>query len=201
MLLVFPIRFNWPSIFRGLTSSAAFALPNSAPRYIFQFSVVAHAVTEAHSHWHHIKDTSLPLYAKISTRPKNLIVCKPGTDIRVHVSGIVIRIRIRDTAIRIRVVVRPIDHTGLLGNPPFFMFFECPRVEAGGLASAHASRSRDFLNRLVRLNARCPFDCSSEGKPGTDTRTHVSGIVIRTRIRDTATRIRGAVRPIDHTGR
>ena len=44
---------------------------------------------------------------------------KPRPDVRIDVRGIVIRIRIRHTAIRIRVVVRPIDHTGLLGKSAF----------------------------------------------------------------------------------
>lgn len=67
---------------------------------------------------------------KFLQRQKRVIVCKPRTDIRIDVSGIVIRVRIRDTAIRIRIVVRPIDHTGPLGKSAFlFISYMSLRVE------------------------------------------------------------------------
>lgn len=41
------------------------------------------------------------------------IVCKARTDIRVRSAGIVVRVRVRNTAIRVRAVVRPVHNTTL----------------------------------------------------------------------------------------
>ena len=43
--------------------------------------------------------------------PISLFDCQPRTDVRVRVRRIVVRVQVRHTAISVRVVVRPIDHT------------------------------------------------------------------------------------------
>ena len=45
--------------------------------------------------------------------------CSDETDVRVRIRGIVVRIRHRNTAIRVRVVVATIDHTAYGEAPPF----------------------------------------------------------------------------------
>ena len=48
----------------------------------------------------------------MTTASEILSVCEARPDIRVRIRGGVIRIHIGDTAVRIRIVVRAVDHTG-----------------------------------------------------------------------------------------
>ena len=71
----------------------------------FQFPAVA----EAHSSW-----------LSWRTRPSAVgqfiiihIVCKARSVVRIRGTGIVVRVRVRDTAIRVRAVVRPVHNTTL----------------------------------------------------------------------------------------
>lgn len=139
-----------PSIFRGLTFSADITvLTKLHPTLCVSVFRGCHAVTAAHSHWHHIEDTSPSLYAKNFFKTNTLIVCKPRTDIRIHVSGIVIRVRIRHTAIRIRIVVRPIDHTGPLGKSAFLFHSVFLRVEG---RTTVRPRTPIFASRFARIS-------------------------------------------------
>ena len=142
------------------------------------------------------------LYAKNFFKTLTLIVCKTRPDVRIHVSGIVIRIRIRHTAIRIRIVVRPIDHTSPLGKSTFIFHFFVSLLKGGGSNKSVRPRSPILVNlspRSTRCRPPCPPLTSTDGKTRPDARTHVSGIVIRMRTRHTAIRTRTVVRPIDHT--
>lgn len=77
---------------------------------------------------------------------------KPRPDVRIDVRGIVIRIRIRHTAIRIRVVVRPIDHTGLLGKSAFSIFDSSKRRRPGRIPPRTTDgRFFDFPHHAIML--------------------------------------------------
>lgn len=71
---------------------------------IFQLSTLMGAVAVACFPRHRIGDTSPLLYA-------DQLDFQTRADIRIRVRSIVIRIRKRHTAIRIRIVVPAIDHT------------------------------------------------------------------------------------------
>lgn len=48
----------------------------------------------------------------LTTTLEVLSVCEARPDIRIRVRGSVIRVYVGDTAVRIRIVVRAVDHTG-----------------------------------------------------------------------------------------
>ena len=76
---------------------------------IFQLSTFSGAVAVACSPRHRFGDTSPLLYA-------DLLDFQTRADIRIRIRSIVIRIR--HTAIRIRIVVPAIDHTDYWGTLP-----------------------------------------------------------------------------------
>ena len=51
-----------------------------------------------------------------------LSVCEAGPDVRVRVRGSVIRVHVGDTAVRIRIVVRAVDHAG--ASACLYLFFQ-----------------------------------------------------------------------------
>ena len=61
------------------------------------------------------------------------------------------------------------------------------------------TRLRNLDGRLVRGHALRPYDFAAEGQTRADNRVRARRIVIRTRIRHTATRMRTVVPAIDHT--
>ena len=58
---------------------------------------------------------------------------------------------------------------------------------------------RSLAQRLIRSHALRPHDFAAEGQTRADTRTRARSIVIRTRIRHTAIRVRIVAPAIDHT--
>lgn len=148
-----------PSIFRGLTCSADIAVPTKlhptlyvsvfrgCPRcYCGSFPLAPHRG--------HVPVVVRQNFFKTNT----LIVCKPRTDIRIHVSGIVIRVRIRHTAIRIRIVVRPIDHTSPLGKSAFLFHSEFLLMVEG--RTTVRPRTPIFASRFARItDLNDCFDC------------------------------------------
>lgn len=118
----------------------------SASHVIFQFSV-ANAT---------LLLRLFPIGTALGTRspcctPNNFfIVCKPRPDIRIRRRGIVPRVRIRHAAIRIRVVVRPIDHTSPSGKSAFSFHFYFVGAER---QAAHAPRIFAFFAYSVSVIA------------------------------------------------
>ena len=98
-----------PSIPRARLLRTVSGLPNPTRHSIFQFSSPEKAaVTEAC-----FLGTTVGTSPRCCTPIKNFfsIVVQTRTDVRVRIRGIVVRIRHRDTAIRVRVVVATINHT------------------------------------------------------------------------------------------
>lgn len=91
-----------------------FGLPNSThPVYVPPFH---HRVLLARL---------IPLGSALRTRPLCrmpivilMIVVQTRPDVRPRTRGIVVRIRVRNATVRVRIVVTTEDHTGLWGNPP-----------------------------------------------------------------------------------
>lgn len=48
--------------------------------------------------------------------------CQPRTNVRIRIRSIVIRVQVRHTAISVRVVVRPIDHTTYTRKSTFILY-------------------------------------------------------------------------------
>jgi hypothetical protein len=57
-------------------------------------------------------------------------VCEARPDIRIRVRGIVIRVHVGDTAVRIRIVVRAVDHAGASACLYLYCFLRDVRGDA-----------------------------------------------------------------------
>lgn len=151
--------------------------------------------------------------------------CEARPDVRIRVRGSVIRIDVSDTAIRIRVVVRAVQHTGASACLYLLFVFVCVVVcsttlscrrsdfhwflfvfffwcEQGQAPAPHAFTllppcgQRGFVGRdAFRFR---DYACEGEARP--DDRIRARGSVIRTDVSDTAIRIRDAARAVQHTG-
>lgn len=112
-----------------------------------------------------------------------LTVCEPRAVVAVRVRRCVVRIRIGETAVRIRVVVGTTDHT---------TFETLYRDRERAAAKNRRSRS-DAFRLFVQL------DFASEGEPRAVAAARARRCVVRTRIGETAVRMRVAVGTTDHT--
>lgn len=84
-----------------------------------------------------------------------LIVCKPRPVVRVRVRRCVVRIRIRDPAIGVTVVVRPTEHTTVRDHPPLSFF------QGGGLENRPRRALRFSVVSLFRFIALSVYSCIS----------------------------------------
>ena len=116
------------------------------------------------------------------------IVCKARSVVRIRGTGIVVRVRVRHTAIRVRAVVRPVHNTTL--EEVCLIFYR--GAERDPLLAFR-------LNRLEFVDVGDNDDVSPEGKARSAVRTRGTGIVARVRERHTAIRARAVARPAHNT--
>ena len=106
----------WPIFFENLIGTYQTPLANAA---IFHFFHYFRKCSEAQFAKDDSKTTH-GCYRSLKYNSTFNSVGEPRPDMRVRVRGSVIRIRIRNTAIVVRVVVRPQNHTSSCKFPPDF---------------------------------------------------------------------------------